>query len=61
MGSNETLLTIRLDDEDRASLDALARAEKDTMSNVVRRLIRREAKRLGIVATKRKQSERGRR
>jgi hypothetical protein len=50
MGKVTPLFALRLDDEDRALLAALARDERDTMSNVVRRLVRERCKRRGITA-----------
>jgi hypothetical protein len=43
------LFNMILDDDDAALLDAVAAAEKLTKADVVRRLIRKEAKRLGVV------------
>ena len=42
------LFPIRLGDDDRALLEAIAKAEKAPKSSIIRRLIRKEAKRLGI-------------
>lgn len=41
---------IRLDDEDRALLDAVAKHEKLTKSDVLRRGLRAYAKKLGIAS-----------
>lgn len=42
------LFPIRLSDEDRALLEAIAKADKTPKSDVLRRLIRKEARRLGV-------------
>jgi hypothetical protein len=44
----ERLLNIRMDDEDRAVLDACAAAEKLTKSDILRRALRAYAKSLGV-------------
>jgi uncharacterized protein (DUF1778 family) len=44
----EPLFNLRLDDEDRALLEAVATHEKLTKSDVVRRAIRFYAARLGV-------------
>lgn len=55
------LFALRLDAKDRALLAALARSEEDTMSNVVRRLVRERCKRRGItLGPKRTTTERAR-
>lgn len=48
MSGETPLFALRLDAKDRALLAALARSEEDTMSNVVRRLVRERCKRRGI-------------
>lgn len=48
------LFNFRLDEEDRALLDALAAAEKLTRSDVLRRAMRMYAAQLGIKAPKSK-------
>ena len=44
----EKLLNIRLDDEDRALLDACAAKEKLTKSDILRRALRDYAAKLGV-------------
>ena len=43
-----SLIALRLDDEDRALLEAVTRAEKLTMSDIFRRALRLYAKDLGV-------------
>jgi antitoxin component of RelBE/YafQ-DinJ toxin-antitoxin module len=45
---NNSLIAVRLDAEDRATLDAVVAYEKLTLSDVVRRAIRAYAKQLGV-------------
>ena len=44
------LFPIRLGDDDRALLEAISKAEKAPKSDIIRKLIRKEAKRLGVHA-----------
>lgn len=57
----DPLFAIRLDDEDRALVEACAAREKLSMSDIVRRAIRAYAKELGVEAvTKRQRPKRQR-
>lgn len=49
-GMTEPHMAIRLDSEDRALLEACAKAEKLTKSDIMRRALRAYAKALGVAA-----------
>jgi uncharacterized protein (DUF1778 family) len=44
----EPHIAIRLDEEDRALLEACAKAEKLTKSDIIRRAVREYARKLGV-------------
>jgi hypothetical protein len=46
----DPLFAIRLDEEDRALLEACSQAEKLTKSDILRRALRDYAKKLGVTA-----------
>jgi hypothetical protein len=48
MVDRDPLMNVRLDDEDRALLEAVAAHEKLSKSDIIRRAIREYAARLGV-------------
>jgi hypothetical protein len=54
---SEKLIALRLDAEDRATLEALMAYEKLNISDVVRRAIRAYAKQLGVKPSQRRKRQ----